>query len=183
MKRVLVAVSVGLLAGASAAAAQQAMQPKPAGPLAAALLQVWQRAARNMPAAADDMPAEKFTFKPTEQQMSFGEIIAHEARSNETLCAALAGGPAAPSEAAAGAEAPKEQLVARLRKSFETCRDIVSTLTEAALADSVPFFGGRKATKAVAAVYLVTDWADHYAQAAMYLRLNGILPPSARRRM
>jgi uncharacterized damage-inducible protein DinB len=129
------------------------------------------------------MPAEKFGFKPTEQQMSFGEIIAHEARSNETLCAALAGGSAAPSEAAAGAEAPKEQLVARLRKSFETCRDIVSTLTETALADSVPFFGGRKATKAVAAVYLVTDWADHYAQAAMYLRLNGILPPSARRRM
>jgi hypothetical protein len=74
-------------------------------------------------------------------------------------------------------------LVARLRKSFETCRDIVSRLTESALADSVPFFGGRKATKAVAAVYLVTDWADHYAQAAMYLRLNGILPPSARRRM
>jgi uncharacterized damage-inducible protein DinB len=182
MKQVLAAVSVALLAATSPAAAQQAA-PQPAGPLAAALLQVWQRAARNMPAAADDMPAEKFSFKPTEQQMSFGEIIAHEAQSNETLCAALAGGQATPSEAAAGAQAPKEQLVARLRKSFETCRDIVSRLTETALGDSVPFFGGRKATKAVAAVYLVTDWADHYAQAAMYLRLNGILPPSARRRM
>ncbi len=42
--------------------------------------------------------------------------------------------------------------------------------------------GGRKATKARVAIALAQDWADHYAQAAMYLRLNGILPPSARPR-
>jgi hypothetical protein len=46
----------------------------------------------------------------------------------------------------------------------------------------VLFFGGRKATRARAVIALAQDWADHYAQAAMYLRLNGILPPSARPR-
>lgn len=180
MRRVLVTVAAGLLALPALGLAQQ--QP-PAGPLAAAILQAWDRAARFMPAAADDMPAEKFSFQPSEQQMSFGEIIAHEAQSNETLCAAIASGQGAPSESAAGATAPKDQLVARLRKSFETCRAVVAPLTEAALGDSVPGFGGRKITKARAAVLLVHDWADHYAQAAMYLRANGILPPSARRRM
>jgi hypothetical protein len=25
------------------------------------------------------------------------------------------------------------------------------------------------------------DWADHYSQMAIYLRLNGVLPPTARR--
>jgi hypothetical protein len=136
-----------------------------------------------MVAAAEAMPAEKLGFKPTPEQMSFGEILAHEAQSNETLCAALAGGQRTPSESAAGADAPKEALIARLRASFETCGGIVANLTGSALADSVPFFGGRKATKARAAVALAQDWADHYAQAAIYLRLNGILPPSARRRM
>jgi hypothetical protein len=128
------------------------------------------------------MPAEKFGFKPTPEQMSFGEILAHEAESNETLCSAMAGGAKPPSESAAGATAPKADLVARLRKSFETCRGVVAGLTDTSLGDSVPFFGGRKATKARAAVALAQDWADHYAQAAMYLRLSGILPPSARPR-
>lgn len=133
-----------------------------------------------MPAAAEWMPAGKFAFKPTPEQMSFGEIIAHEAESNETLCAALGGSTRTPSESTAGAAAPKEALVERIRRSFETCRAVVAGLTESSLADSVPFFGGRRATKARVAIALVQDWADHYAQAAMYLRLNGLLPPSAR---
>lgn len=144
-----------------------------------ALLAAWTRFSKNMPAAGDLMPPDKFGFKPTPEQMSFGEILAHEAESNETLCGAMAGGAQKPSESAAGATAPKADLVARLRKSFETCRGVVAGLQDSSLGDSVPFFGGRKATKARAAVALAQDWADHYAQAAMYLRLSGILPPSA----
>jgi hypothetical protein len=59
---------------------------------------------------------------------------------------------------------------------------VVSQLKESTLGDSVPFFGGRKVTRARAVIVLAQDWADHYAQAAMYLRANGILPPSARPR-
>ena len=175
-------VSVSLVLGPLMVGAQTAQAPPSVGPMSAALLVAWQRAANNMPAAAEAMPADKFAFKPTPAQMSFGEIVAHEAQSNETLCAAVAGGTAAPSENAAGATAPKDQLIVRLRKSFETCGAIVARLAESQLGDSVPYFGGRRATKARAAVALVTDWADHYAQAAMYLRANGIVPPSAQPR-
>jgi uncharacterized damage-inducible protein DinB len=183
MKSILVTASVALFALPAIGYAQQSMQPQAAGPFAAAMLQVWSRAARNMPAAGDDMPAERFNFKPTDGQMSFGHVLAHETQSNETLCRAIAGTGGTPTEAAPDSAAPKDQIVARLRRSFDTCRDIVAQLNESELGDSVPFFGGRKATKATAAVYLVTDWADHYAQAAAYLRAAGILPPSARRRM
>ena len=68
------------------------------------------------------------------------------------------------------------------RKSFDYCGNVIGQLNEATLGDSVPFFGGRKATRARAAIALAQDWADHYAQAAMYLRANGILPPTARPR-
>ncbi|HEV8358406.1 MAG TPA: DinB family protein [Gemmatimonadales bacterium] len=157
-------------------------QDQPAGPLAAAVKAALTRATNNMPAAGELMPPEKFGFKPTPEQMSFGEILAHEAESNETLCGAIAGGAQTPTESTAGATAPKDQLVARLRKSFEYCGTVIAKLNEATLADSVPFFGGRKATRARAVIAVAQDWADHYAQAAMYLRLNGILPPSARPR-
>ena len=85
-------------------------------------------------------------------------------------------------ESPAAATASKEALVTRLRRSFDACTPVVAALTEGALADSVPYFGGRKATKARVAIALAQDWADHYAQAAIYLRLNGILPPTARPR-
>ena len=166
----------------SVAGAQAPQPPKGAGPTSDALLAALVRFSRNMPGAAELMPPEKFAFKPTPEQMSFGEIIAHEAQSNETLCGAMVGGAQQPSESAAGATAPKADLVARLRKSFEACRGVVAGLEDSALGDSVPFFGGRKATKARAAIALAQDWADHYAQAAMYLRLNGLLPPSAQPR-
>jgi hypothetical protein len=184
MKRTVTLAVVALFAGPTVGWAQtQPNTPAPAGPIAAALQAAFRRASQNMMAAADDMAVEKLGFKPTPEQMTFGEILAHEAESNETLCAALAGGTQTPTESAAGATASKDALIARLRASFETCGTVVAKLSESALGDSVPFFGGRKVTKARAAIALAQDWADHYAQVAIYLRLNGILPPSARRRM
>lgn len=179
MKRTIcLAILATVVVAGIPAVAQSQDQP---GPLAAAMRRVLTSYTRNMPGAADLMPADKFGFKPTPEQLSFGEIIAHEAQSNETLCAAIAGGAQTPSESAAGATAPKEQLVERLKKSFDYCGTVVDAIKESGLGDSVPFFGGRKTTRARAVIALAMDWADHYAQAAMYLRLNGILPPSARR--
>src|ERR1051325_1375840 len=96
---------------APAVAWSQAPQLQAAGPISAALISAWQRASVNMPAAAEMMPPEKFSFKPTPEQMSFGEIIAHEAQSNETLCGAIAGGSKPPTESAAGATAIAPQRV------------------------------------------------------------------------
>jgi len=179
MNRIPATFVLALLVTPAAGTAQEGAAA-PAGPLASALSAALNRAARNMPAAAELMPPDKYGFKPTPEQMSFGSIIAHEAQSNERLCAALGGTSASTTEAAA--DAPKADLVVRIRASFESCRSAVAGLSEGTLGDSVSFFGGRKATKARVAVALAQDWADHYAQAAMYLRLNGILPPSARPR-
>lgn len=178
MKRLLSLTALACLALPAVSPAQaQAL-----GPIAEALKAALSRYSYNMTGAGELMPADKFTFKPSPQQMTFGEVLAHEAESNETLCAAIGGGARTPSESAVDATLPKDQLVARLRKSFETCGTVIAQLKEATMGDSVPFFGGRKATRARAVIALAQDWADHYAQAAMYLRINGILPPSARPR-
>ncbi len=41
--------------------------------------------------------------------------------------------------------------------------------------------GGQQHSLARFALGIASDWADHYAEAAMYLRLNGILPPTAKK--
>ena len=169
---------LALCAVPAAGAAQQA-----ANPVSSALRQLAQRGQRNLVAAAEEMPADKYGFKPTPAQMSFGEVVGHVAGSNEFLCAAIAGTKAPASEEAQPALADnKEKLVARVRQSFVYCDSTLAKVDDSKLADSVPFFGGRQVSRALAMLVVAQDWADHYSQAAMYLRLNGLLPPTARPR-
>ena len=67
----------------------------------------------------------------------------------------------------------------RLNRSFDLCNAALEHADDANLADSVPLFGGGKATRGAVMIDLAIDWADHYAQAATYLRLSGLKPPSA----
>jgi len=78
---------------------------------------------------------------------------------------------------------PKDKLVAGLKASFKFCETVLGQIQDAQLGDSIDFFGGRKVTKAMAGLITVADWADHYSQMAIYLRLNGLLPPTAKQGM
>jgi hypothetical protein len=77
----------------------------------------------------------------------------------------------------------KDKLVAGLKASFKFCETALGQIQDAQLGDSVEFFGGRKVTKGMAGLITVADWADHYSQMAIYLRLNGLLPPTAKKAM
>lgn len=158
-----------------ALAAQQ-----PASPVADAFRQGFQEAQRNLTEAADFMPADKYGFKPTPAQMSFGEVVAHLANGNTFLCSAITG-KERPNWPRAVGTAPKDSLVARLRASFDYCNTAITGMDDSKLADQVPFFGNQQVSRAYAMFVTIDDWADHYSQSAIYLRLNGILPPTARR--
>jgi hypothetical protein len=73
----------------------------------------------------------------------------------------------------------KDKLLAAAKASFDFCTDALSKMDDSKLGDSVELFGGHQFPRAMGALGLASTWADHYAAAAMYLRLNGILPPSA----
>jgi hypothetical protein len=77
--------------------------------------------------------------------------------------------------------ATKEQLVARLKETFQFCESAFAHMDDSKLADPVSMFG-MNLTRAAAVLITVGDWADHYSQEAIYLRLNGLLPPTAQRR-
>ncbi len=159
-----------------AAAAQQASNP-----VIDALRQVEERQSKNLIAAADEMPADKFSFSPTPQQMSFGHLILHIATSNNFLCSKIGNVPM-PQAAKVADTDPKDKLVAALKDSFDFCSSALGKATDAHLGEEIDFFGGRKATRAMAALSIAADWGDHYSAAAMYLRLNGMLPPTAKKK-
>ena len=135
--------------------------------------------AKNMVAAADEMPADKFSFKPTAEQIAFGHLIMHIAESNNGLCARLTG--AKVPEADVKENDSKEKLVAALKQSFDFCNTQLPALKDSSLGEETTAHeSGRKATKAALVLALNADWADHYGQMATYLRLNGLLPPTAK---
>ncbi len=128
--------------------------------------------------AAESMPADKYGYKPTAAQWTFGKIIAHMAGDNRVTCSAIAG--VAPEKSPEpSATAPKEELVSALKNSLTFCEQAVAKVTDGMLGDSVTYYGER-ATRASPLIGLVEDWSDHYSQLAGYLRLNNVLPPTAK---
>lgn len=148
-------------------------------PVATAVRTMAAESGKHLLAAAEAMPARKYAFKPTPAQMSFGELVAHVQRDNRTTCAALSDSTPAP-EAILAATATKDELVSALQRSLTFCYAALARVEDARLADTVSWYG-RKTSRATPLVGIVTDWADHYGQQAIYLRLSGVLPPTARR--
>ena len=152
----------------------------PQNPVADALRANEQRMAQNLVAAAEEMAADKYGFKPTPPQMSFAKVVVHLAEGNDYLCGTI-GGVKAPERAKVDTTDSKDKLVARLRETFQFCDTALAKVDDSKLADQLPFFGGRPMSRAGVILVTVGDWADHYSQAANYLRLNGHLPPTAKR--
>src|SRR6267154_813781 len=177
----MLAVIPGTVA-AQATATAVAERPASTAPVADALRQMEQRFARNLIAAAEAMPAEKYSYRPTPAQMSFAQIQVHLANEgNDILCGKTAG-VEVPARAKVDSTATKEQLVARLKETFQFCEQAFAKMDDSKLGDAVSMFG-MNMNRAMAVLITVGDWADHYSQESNYLRLNNILPPTAKQRM
>lgn len=148
-------------------------------PVTSVAREILPRQQKNIVAAVEAMPAEKFSYKPTEQQMTFGHLVLHMVGSNNHLCSTIGDVPEVKPAAALTESDAKDKLVAALKASFEFCSTALAKVDDSKLGDEVELFGGRKGPRAFALIALTNDWADHYSSAAMYLRLNGLLPPTA----
>jgi len=137
-------------------------------------------ASKNLIAAADVMPADKYGYKPTPAQMSFGDIVAHLVEANDYLCGSISG-MKAPARAKVTGASSKAELTGELKESFAFCDQAFAKLDDAKLSEQLPFFGGKTKSRATVMFVTVGDWADHYSQSANYLRLNGLLPPTAKK--
>jgi uncharacterized damage-inducible protein DinB len=133
--------------------------------------------AERIVAAADDMPANRYGFRPTPGQMSFAEVVVHVLEGNDDIGAVL-GNTSAPKRNPVRAGDSKATLVVRLKETFDFCRTALGRMDDSMLGDPLPDYG----TRAQALFNTINHWSDHYSQMAIYLRLNGVLPPTARGR-
>ncbi|MFZ0640284.1 MAG: DinB family protein [Candidatus Acidiferrales bacterium] len=177
MKRLLIfaviAAFVPLAAQAQDAAAS-------ANPVSDSVRQMVAQHAKAIAAAAEEMPADKYSYHPTPQQITFGHLIMHLAQSNTFLCSAIAG-TKAPDQGALAETDPKDKLVAALKTSFDYCTGVLDKTDDSKLGEMITI-RNRSVPRAMIMITLVADLYDHYSAEAAYLRLNGMLPPTAQPR-
>jgi uncharacterized damage-inducible protein DinB len=180
-------IAIAGLALPMALAAQRPAAPQ-ANPITAAFKARIAASHRNIAQAFDSIPESKFGYKPTPAQRTFGAVAEHVASDSYVFCSNFgAMKPTIDAEDTSTPDSvkatwPKAELVSRLKAAFAFCDQAIEQVTDATLPDAVSFtYEGaeRKSTRITMVLLHALDLADHYSQIANYMRLNGMLPPSA----
>jgi len=129
----------------------------------------WTASADYTRAIAEQMPADKYPFKPTSEQMTFAEQLLHIAEQNRLILAELGGVTSSPP---APAMTSKDRVLARLDESRAMGLKMLRA-TDGWLGERLDVVNG---------VMLALDHTTHHrGQLIVYLRLNGITPVEYRR--
>ncbi len=153
--------------------------------VAAALNGTWKMVEYQFVAAAEAMPAEKYSFAPTQGEFkgvrTFAQQVKHVACANFAFFNEIEG-KTPPDDCLNGGSDPaktKAELVKYLRDSFAYAERVIPTINAAnELAPVVGPYGG-PSTRLGIAVLAVWHVSDHYGQIVEYLRMNGIVPPAS----
>ena len=144
-------------------------------------LQDWTRLKDTMMKIAAAMPEDKFGYRATPPERTWGEQLVHVAEANIVQIGRLG------SKAPPPASDMKETSPAAIKHTLEASFDFgIAALKEQTdqgmLAASTRFdrFMGAS-TKARVVYYVIGHTWDIYGQMVVYLRLNGITPPASQR--
>ena len=129
----------------------------------------------NLHKAAEAMPEENYSFKPTADIRSFGELMAHIADAQANICGA-ATGQRKPVNAAG--KKTKAEIVAALREASAGCDAAFDATTEANASDAAAM-GQTKSSRLGLLEYNNGHDLEEYGYSAVYLRLKGVVPPSS----
>jgi uncharacterized damage-inducible protein DinB len=149
-----------------------------------ALAKHWKTSGEFTVAVATAMPAENYNFRPSPEEMSFGQLMAHIAGVNLNACANASGltKPALPPKIAEWSkdtqkvEIDKDTAIPFLKDSFEFCNQAVAAMTPSRM-DTVVGPPARNLTGFEWLWGYFTHTAHHRGQAEVYLRVKGIKPP------
>jgi uncharacterized damage-inducible protein DinB len=186
-------IALALLLVGGIASAQAPAAPKPVADKAPSAGQVLERQLTNLERefvpAAEAMPEAAFDFAPTNGEFkgvkTFAQQVRHVASANFMFAAGIAG-EKAPVDLG-GENGPetlktKADIIKFLKDSFAYAHKAFAGITDANATASIPTpWGKGSTTRLYLASLTVAHAFDHYGQMAVYLRMNGIIPPASRK--
>jgi len=141
-----------------------------------AWLEKWENSKTYLLQIAEDMPEEHYDFKPTEDQMSFKELLLHIKSNMDWLSAAYFSEEAYSREKSTNKSYTKEETLGLLKDSFDKAYAIINVASEEEYSKEVEFFAGPKSKLQI--LNLLQDHVTHHrGQLLVYLNLKGIDTP------
>jgi uncharacterized damage-inducible protein DinB len=142
----------------------------------------WQTAKEFTLAVAEAMPAEGYGFKPSPEELSFGQLMIHIAAQNSDSCASATGTKplAGLSSEALPAQIDRQTAIKFLTDSFDKCAKDLDAMPPEQWNKEVYKFQGKPVLASEALWYTFTHMAHHRGQAEVYLRVKNIKPPAWR---
>jgi hypothetical protein len=130
----------------------------------------------NILKAADTMPAEDYSVKPTPEVRTFARVVNHITEAQIHSCGAANGTKDLPPVPADTAD--KAAVVAGLKASYAECDKAYAALTDANLTEM--FTVGKAQRSRIGLMWgNVSHDNEQYATLALYMRLKGLVPPSS----
>ena len=176
--RVLSGITAVAIALVAASAAAQTTDP-----ISQTIRQSWDDAKGNLRQSAELMPEADFSFKPTDQVRTFGQILAHVAGANYVFCSAAKGekSPFSEDHFEKGAKT-KAEISKAVNDSIAYCDAAYKTLTDKSAGESIAMPFGMGSRPRVAALVGNTGHVqEHYGNLVTYFRIKGMVPPSSRK--
>lgn len=126
---------------------------------------------------AELMPAENYDFKPSEEEMSFARQLLHISENMGWLTSSYLTQGKNPVSKKELNLTRKDSVISVIHRSYDYAIATMKSFHPNALAEPVKFFAGPMNKLQI--INLINDHQTHHrAQLMVYLRMNGIKPPS-----
>jgi uncharacterized damage-inducible protein DinB len=159
---------------------QQAASAPPANPITASEKGAYHLIIGNVLAAAKKMPEENYSFKPSPDVRTFGQLVGHEADGQYEFCSLVSSDPR-PTKSIEQTKTTKADLVAALTEAIAYCDKAYAGLTDAEGSQMTKFAGFNLAKLSVMSINTAHS-DEHYGNMVTYMRIKGLVPPSSEKR-
>jgi uncharacterized damage-inducible protein DinB len=155
----------------------QAPAAPPANPITVSEKGLYLFMSNSVVRAAEKMPEENYSFKPTPEVRSFGQLVGHVADANYMFCSTVSG-EANPMKNVEKTKTSKADLVAAVKDAVAYCSKTFDGMTDAKGSEMMKLFGFNLAKLTILSLNTAhTD--EHYGNMVTYMRLKGLVPPTS----
>ena len=165
----LTAIPAAVFAQGSAAA--------PANPISDSEKRVYAMLGGVLIAAAEKVPEESYSFRPSPDVRTFGQIVGHLADSQYYFCS-TASGETKPDSDAEKSKTKKADLVAALKEAVGYCNKTYAAMTDTKGSEMVKMMNLDMARLTILAANFAHNY-EHYGNMSTYMRIRGIVPPTS----
>ena len=162
--------------------AKKAAPPKPAPSPSAAVLESWNDVGRKLIAIAEDLPEDKYDYKPNPDSRTFVAQLIHASASMYYFTdIAQNKKPRYPDDPKREdlKLTGKTEVVAYVKQCVKDGADLIKAKGDAGMSRNV-VFSGQTSRIGDLAYSLIEHSGEHYGHLVVYYRINGLVPPESR---